>query len=60
MDSDAFDLQEIKKRVGQSFSYFDIFYSLILADSIVIHLLFVIIYGKPLNKNIAVTVQHCS
>ena len=40
---DEFYLQEIK-RVGQSFKYFDNFYSLMLPDNFVIYLLLVIIY----------------
>ena len=47
-DRDAFDLQNIK-RVEQSFIYFDSFYSLILANYIVIYLSLVIRYGNLLK-----------
>ena len=49
MNTDAFGLQEIK-RVGQSFYFFDIFYSVILAATdIVFYLSFVIINGNVLK-----------
>ena len=51
----AFDYQQIK-RLGQSFLYFENFYSLILADNNVIYLSLVIIYGN-LVKYRAVTTQ---
>ena len=53
-DRDAFDLK-IKKS-GAVFLRFDSFYSLILADNIIIYLLFIIIYDDLL-KYVAVTGQ---
>ena len=46
MDADAFDLQEIKKRVGQFFLCFDNCCSLILAADNVIKVSSVIINGN--------------
>ena len=45
MDTDAFNLQDIKCETEDSFSCFDIFYSLILAADFVIYLSFVILNG---------------
>ena len=52
-DINAFGLQNIKKS-GAVFLYFEIFYSLILADNIIIYLSFVLIYGNHL-KYVALT-----
>ena len=54
-DRDAFDLQNKKKEWGSLFKFWQ-FYSLILADNVVISLLFVIINGS-LMKYVAVTGQ---
>ena len=48
-DRDAFDLLNITKSVDQSFLYFDILYSLMLAYNIDIYLSFVIIYCNRLK-----------
>ena len=53
MDTDEFDIQE---KSGVVFLDIDNFYTLILADNVVLNLSFIIIYGYFL-KYLAVTLQ---